>query len=83
MIGPLTIKREVNAVTFELCLPDYLRIHPGFHVSLLERYIENNIENRPQHNPPPLMIDDENQPLYEVGNCYRLEDIPESATRLR
>ena len=65
-IGPFVIKRQINPVTFELYLPEHLKIHPIFHVSLLAPYVENLIEGRSQPNPPPIVLDDENRPLFEV-----------------
>ena len=46
-IGPFIIKRQINPVSYELCLPDSLKIHPVFHVSLLEPYRESGkkVEN--------------------------------------
>ena len=35
-IGPFPVKRKLNEVSYELYLPDSLRIHPVFHVSLLK-----------------------------------------------
>ena len=35
-LGPFKIKRQVSTVNYELELPDGMRIHPVFHVSLLE-----------------------------------------------
>ena len=36
-LGPYKIKRKLGPVTFELDLPKTMRIHPVFHISLLER----------------------------------------------
>ena len=64
-LGPFVIKKQINPVAFELCLPKGLRIHPVFHASILEAYVENHINDRALPNPPPVAIDDENQPLFE------------------
>jgi hypothetical protein len=34
--GPFKIKRNIKDVSFELCLPTTMKIHPVFHISLLE-----------------------------------------------
>ena len=31
--GPFEIKEAINDVTYKVDLPDYLRVHPVFHVS--------------------------------------------------
>jgi hypothetical protein len=51
-LGPFKIKREVSAVNYELELPKGMRIHPIFHVSLLEpapanAKLETDIETEP------------------------------------
>ena len=53
-------------MAFELLLPDELRIHPVFHISLLEPDVENIIAERARPNPPPILLDDGNHPLFEV-----------------
>ncbi len=37
-VGPFTITRQINLVTYLLQLPPQYRIHPSFHVSLLKPY---------------------------------------------
>ncbi len=37
-IGPFTIERQINEVTFLLQLPARYRIHPAFHVSILKPF---------------------------------------------
>ncbi|KAG8424880.1 hypothetical protein J3458_022432 [Metarhizium acridum] len=36
-IGPFLIKRKISNTNYELSLPDGMRIHPIFHISLLEK----------------------------------------------
>ncbi len=37
-VGPFTIQKQINPVTFQLNLPPQYRIHSTFHVSLLKPY---------------------------------------------
>jgi len=57
-IGPFTIMEKINDVSFRLDLPDSMKIHPVFHVSLLEPYVANTIPNRIMKPPPPVTVDD-------------------------
>ncbi|SCZ91750.1 BZ3500_MvSof-1268-A1-R1_Chr5-1g07649 [Microbotryum saponariae] len=52
-LGPFAIKRIINPVAYELDLPSTMRIHPVFHVSLLEPYRPNTLPSRQQPVPPP------------------------------
>ena len=46
LIGPFEIIRKVSDLAYELKLPNNMRCHPVFHVSLLEPYHENEFPNR-------------------------------------
>jgi hypothetical protein len=64
-IGPFTIKRIVNNVSYELDLPSTLRVHPVFHASLLKPYQDGSVEfpdrelQLPQRPPPDILPDGE------------------------
>jgi len=47
-VGPFTIVEKVNEVAFKLGLPENMRVHDVFHVSLLKPYSPD-----PHHSPPP------------------------------
>src|SRR5271154_6203889 len=40
-------------------LPQSMKVHPVFHVSLLERYLDSEIPGRTQAPPPPVIVDEE------------------------
>ena len=67
-LGPFKIIRIVgdSKTAFELELPSQWRIHPVFHVSLLDPYRSNSIEGRRQVTPPPPEVVD-GELEYEVS----------------
>ena len=62
-IGPFPITQLVGKAAARLQLPPTYRIHPVFHVSLLKPYRQSEYTQTP---PPPLQVDDEGIPVYEV-----------------
>ena len=52
-----TSHKQKNNVTRQL--QRHMRIHPVFHVSLLEPYHDNLFPGRIQPAPPPIVVDDE------------------------
>ena len=59
-LGPFKIKEKLGPVTFKLELPEHMRIHPVFHIALLEP-APANARRGPTH------IDEETQePRYDV-----------------
>jgi len=46
MLGPFEIVKKVSSLAYELKLPNNMRCHPVFHVSLLEPYYENEFSDR-------------------------------------
>jgi hypothetical protein len=65
-MGPFQIEGLVGEgqLAYRLTLSPQMRIHPVFHVSLLEPYRENQLDGRTQDPPPPLEVEGELE--YEV-----------------
>jgi hypothetical protein len=65
-LGPFPIEEVVGTgqLAYRLRLPSQLRIHPVFHVSLLEPYRENQLPGRRQEPAPPVEVEGELE--YEV-----------------
>jgi hypothetical protein len=66
-LGPYRIIQKVSPVAYKLALPDSLRIHPVFHVSLLRPYKDPMTfpgQSRPDPPPPAVTIEDHSE--YEV-----------------
>lgn len=63
-IGPFKIIAKISSHAYRLDLPQSMRIHNVFHVSLLEPHKPNTLPGRVQEPPPPIEIDDDLE--YEV-----------------
>ncbi len=62
--GPFKIIKVLLPVTYQLELPFQWTIHPVFHASLLTPYFETNEHRENYSQPPPDLIDNDEQ--YEV-----------------
>ena len=60
-IGPFRIQRKINAVTFELSLPNSYKIHPVFHASLLKPVTPDPFQGRMGLPPPPVEVEGEEE----------------------
>jgi hypothetical protein len=59
-LGPFSITKRIGTQAYQLALPKSMRIHPVFHVSLLEPYKAPSIARTPPP-PPPVVIDSEQE----------------------
>ncbi len=62
-LGPFKILKKISPVSYQLELPNNLRIHSVVHVSDLEPYYEDKF-GRELEPPPPIIINEEEE--YEV-----------------
>jgi len=65
-MGPFKIEEIVgeSKLAYRLQLPPQMRVHPVFHVSLLEPHKESRLTGRTQDRPPPVEVEGELE--YEV-----------------
>src|SRR5579859_5951294 len=72
-MGPFRIEEIVgeSKLVCHLQLPPQMRIHPVFHVSLLELYKESRFAGRTQARPPPMEVEGELK--YEVKEIVDLK----------
>ncbi len=72
-LGPFIIEKQINPVAYRLELPTIMKVHPVFHVSLLEPYRESSFSGRVQYPPPSIEIE-----TYEE---YEVEKVLDSQRR--
>jgi transposase InsO family protein len=65
--GPFLIDEVISDNAYKLKLtPAFSRIHPVFNVTLLRKYVPDEISHRPQPSHPDPHIDEEGEEAYEV-----------------
>ena len=76
-LGPYRITHKVSDVAFKLELPPSIRVHPVFHISLLEKYRPNvtQFRHRTPPRPPPVIIND-----HPLDDEYEVEQILDDKT---
>lgn len=72
-LGPFKIISKIGSRSYKLELPSTMRIHPIFHVNLLEPYQVDTIPGRQPQPVPPIIVDEHQE--------YEVEDIVDSRIR--
>jgi hypothetical protein len=57
-MGPFPVKQIISPYPYELELPDSMKIHPVFYVSLLELASNDPLPGQSQLPPPPVIIEE-------------------------
>jgi hypothetical protein len=72
-IGPFKIIEVISDTAYRVHLPDNMKVHPVFHVNLLEKYIETPPEfsRRDFLRPPPIEVEKEMELEYEVEEILK------------
>ena len=64
-LGPFPVLGQIGTSSYRLELPASVKLHPVFHVSLLEPYHANSFPGRVVAPPPPVVVD--GAPHHEVA----------------
>jgi len=69
--GPFKVLEKKVPYTYKLELPENLRVHPTFHVSLLKPINHDASRPNQEHNsrPPPDLV--HNEPKFEVEAMFK------------
>lgn len=62
--GPYKVKRRIRELAYELNLPSAMKIHPVFHVSLLQEHCTSTLPGRHPSEPTAIEVDSKEE--YEV-----------------
>ena len=67
--GPFKVKKVLSTLSYQLELPKSWKIHPTFHISLLSPYKETETHGPNYVQPPPELVDREEE--YEVERILK------------
>ena len=69
--GPFKITHQISPVTYRITLPPSMKIHNVFHIDLLIPYTETEAYSETFPQPPPEIIDGEEEyKVEEIINHY-------------
>lgn len=69
-VGPFAVEKTVGSSAYQLKLPDAMKCHPVFHVSLLHPYTADGAVQ-----PPPPIYFQDNAPYYEVEEVLSHKEV--------
>jgi hypothetical protein len=78
-LGPFKITKVINRNAYRLELPNSMKVHNVFHVSLLDRYAEPVPGQQPSEPQPAISAEDSDEEEWEVE---RILDSPKRYRRL-
>jgi hypothetical protein len=67
-LGKYEVVERIGSHAYKLKLPDSMKVHPVFHVSLLEPASNDPLKGQQQPPPPPVIVNDEEE--YEVEEIF-------------
>ena len=76
--GPYAVVAKVGSHAYRLRLPETVRIHDVFHVSLLRPYRAPTYPGQASQAPGPVEIDSDGHAQYEVANILNSRNEPRS-----
>ena len=74
--GPFKITKVLSPLSYQLQIPRYWKIHPVFHALLLTPYRENEIHGPNFPEPPPDLINEEEE--YEIEQTLKHHGTPKN-----
>ena len=60
-LGPYTVTKQIGTHAYRLCLPDSIRIHNVFHVSLLDMAADDPLPGQQTLPPPSVEVEGEQE----------------------
>ena len=64
-MGPFPIEEVLPPNSYKLTLPDIIHNHPVYHVSLLDKAVQNPYPRQSVPPPPPVIVNDEEEFVVE------------------